>query len=110
MIIWRGKGIVIALIAFGCLVFTEIFTRSMFGDERYYQTHGWPKLVGFWVAAGLIYALRSWLGGGQERTLIDKATGEEIKMSSESALFFIPARFWPSILLGLGIVFLFVHE
>jgi hypothetical protein len=110
MIIWRGKGIVVAIITFGCLVLTELITRSVFGDERYYQTHGWPKVAGFWLAAGLVFALRSWLGGRQERTLVEKETGKEIKLSSEGALFFVTVRFWPLILLGLGVVFFFVRE
>jgi hypothetical protein len=101
---------VVALIAFGCLVLSELLTRSMFGDERYYQTHGWPKLAGLWVAAGLVYLLRSWFGSGKSRTLIDKETGKEITLSSESALLFIPGRLWPPILLALGVVFFFVRE
>jgi hypothetical protein len=109
MVIWRGRGGVIALIAFGCFVLTEMVTRASFGDTSYYQTHGWPKLVAFWVAAGFVYALRSWLGVGQERTLIDKGTGQEIKLCREGQLFFIYARYWPVILLGCGIVFLFVR-
>lgn len=110
MIIWRGRGIVVAIIAFGCLVLTELITRSAFGDGMYYQTHGWPKLAGFWVAAGLVFALRSWLDGGQDRVLVDKETGTETKLPAENALFFIAVRFWPLILLGLGVAFFFVRD
>jgi len=109
MLIWRGRGGVIALIAFGCLVLTELFTRTAFRDPNYYQTHGWPKLVGFWVAAALVYSLRGWFGIGEERTLIDKGTGQEIKMSLEGQLFFVPARYWPWILLAIGLLFFFIH-
>jgi hypothetical protein len=98
-----------ALIAFVCLVLSELLTRSIFSDDKYYQTHGWPKLAGLWVAAGLVYLLRSWFGVGKERTLIDKETGKETKLTSEGALFFIPARLWPPILLVLGVVFFFVR-
>jgi hypothetical protein len=96
MIIWRGRGVVIALIALACFVIAELAT---FGDTGYYQTHGWPKLVAFWVAAGIVFALRSWLGVEQQRTLVDTGTGQEVKMSREAQLFFIPARYWPAILL-----------
>lgn len=108
MIIWRGRGVVIALVAFGCFVLAEFAARAAFGDPTYYETHGWPKLAAFWVAAGIVYALCSWLGVGNERTLVDKGTGQEVKVSSESQLFFIPARYWPVILLVLGVVFYFV--
>ena len=109
MIIWRGRGGVIILIAFGCVLLAELFTRSAFTDPNYYQNHGWPKLIAFWVAAGIVFALRSWLGVGQKRTLIDKATGQEINLSSEGALFFISARYWPAILAACGLIFLFVR-
>jgi hypothetical protein len=76
---------------------------------NFYQTHGWPKLIAFWAAAGLVYAMRSWFGVEQERTLIDKASGQEIRFSLEGQLFFVAARYWPAILLTAGIVFFFVH-
>lgn len=109
MIVWRGRGGVIALIAFGCLLLTELTTRSAFSEPNYYQNHGWPKLVGFWIAAGIVYALKSWLGVGDVRTLVDKGTGKEIRASSEGQLFFIPARYWPVVLLVCGVAFYFVR-
>jgi len=105
MIIWRGKGILIALIAFGCLLLAEYATRSAFHDDRYYQTHGWPKLAAMWLAAGLVFALQSKLGGGPPRVLVDKETGKEISLPARDALFFIPVRYWPPILAALGVAF-----
>ena len=109
MIIWHGRGVMVFLIAFGCLLLTELFTRAVFGGTTYYQSHGWPKLVGLWLAAGLVYALRSSLGVGRERTLIDKVTGQEIKVSLEGRFLFIPARYWPAILLAAGVVYFFIR-
>ncbi|HEV2289983.1 MAG TPA: hypothetical protein VGR81_13650 [Candidatus Acidoferrales bacterium] len=110
MLVWRGKGFLVALIAFGCLILTDLATRSMFTDKGYYQHHGWPKLVGFFIAAVSVYALRSWFGCGRERILIERETGQEVKISLEDSLLGIPVRFWPFILLGLGVVFSFVRE
>jgi hypothetical protein len=104
------KGGLVAVITFGCLISVELVTRWRFRDQRYYQTHGWPKLVGFWMAAALVFACRSWLGDGEERTLIDKETGREVMKASESSLFFIPIRFWPVTLIALGVVFFFVRD
>lgn len=99
----------IALIAFGCLVLAELFTRRVFTDSNYYQNHGWPKLAGFWLAAALVYTFRSWLGVGKERTLIDKATGQEVKTSLEGTLLLIPAHYWPPILFGAGLLCVLVQ-
>jgi hypothetical protein len=109
MIVWRGRGIAVALIAFGSLILVELFTRSRFVEKDFYQNHGWPKLVGFWMAAALVYALRSWLGGGQEAVSIEPRTGKETRLSSKNSLFHISVRYWPLILFGLGIVFFFVR-
>jgi hypothetical protein len=109
MIVWEGRGGVVPLIAFGCLVLAELFTRRVFNDPSYYQNHGWPKLAGFWIAAGLAYALRSWLCVEQERTLIDKATGQEVKTSLEGSFLFIPTRYWPPILFGVGLLCVLVQ-
>jgi hypothetical protein len=66
MIIWRGKGIVVALLAFGCLVVSELITRAVFGDEKYYQTHGWPMLGAFGLLQG--WSMRFARGSGAEKS------------------------------------------
>jgi hypothetical protein len=108
MFIW-GRGGVIPLITFGCALVTEFSTRTAFGDVSYYLTHGWPMLVALWAAAGLVYALRSWLRVGQERAIIDKKTGQQVKISLEAEFFFVPARYWPVVLMALGLVFFFYN-
>jgi hypothetical protein len=50
----------VATVGFGCLILTEVMTRAAF-DEKYCQTHGWPKHAGFCVAAALIYVFGLWL-------------------------------------------------
>jgi hypothetical protein len=106
MIIWRGRGFAIALIAFGSLVLAEGAIEEAFQDTRYYQQHGWPKLLGFWTAATLVYAVRSWLGVPTPHAVADGKAGRV----PEGELFFVKARFWPAVLVCLGIVFLFVKD
>src|ERR1700756_4769542 len=57
MIIYRGRGFLVAVIAFGCLLVTELFTRSHFHDDAYYKHHGLPKLAGLVVAAAIVWLL-----------------------------------------------------
>ena len=87
MIIWRGRGGVIALIVFACFLLADFASQAAYHDPSYLATHGWLRLVAFWVSAGIVFALRSWLGVGKDRTVIDKATGREIKLSSEGTFF-----------------------
>jgi hypothetical protein len=111
MVIWRGRGIVIAGVAFGCLIAAEYGVERSMGDTTYYQAHGWPKLLGFWLGASVVYALRSWLGV-PDTTLAAEGhgVGPPAARAAEGELFFVKARYWPAILLVLGLVFLFVKE
>jgi hypothetical protein len=106
MIIWRGRGILIAIIIFGCLLATELLTRSFLHDNTYYQQHGWPKFAGFLIAAGLVW----WLARreAEDSTGVHNATRESF-FRERDTLFLISARYWPRILCVLGIVFYFVR-
>ena len=42
MIVWRGRGILVAIITFVCLLITELLTRFFFRNNTYYQQHRWP--------------------------------------------------------------------
>ena len=110
MIIWSGRGFLVAVIAFGCLLASEFVTERHFRDDAYYQRHGWPKLAGFLVAGSIVW----WLGvrwkDEDARTLIDKDTGREVVIRRKDALFFIPMHYWGPILCALGAVFFFVRE
>jgi hypothetical protein len=92
MIIWSGWGILVAVIGFACFVLTEFAVGSVMQDDRYYRNNGWPKLVGFAVAAVITW----FVGRAFNRN------------SGRHSLFFIPMEYWAVIFLVLGIVFLFV--
>jgi hypothetical protein len=99
MIIWQGRGIFVAIITFGCLLVTELLTRSLLHDNRYYQQHGWPKLAGFLIAAGLVW----WLS----RREADDCAGPQNPtrqsfFRERDTLFLISVRYWPLILCVLG--------
>jgi hypothetical protein len=106
MIIWRGRGILVVIITFGCLLVTELLTRSVPRDNRYYQQYGWPKLVGFLIAAGLVW----WLSQheGDDSPGVQNATRGSV-FREQDTLFFISVRYWPRILCVLGLVFYFVR-
>ena len=107
MIVWRGRGFIVALVTFGCLVAADGLTAMATGDSNFYAAHGWPKLLAFWVAAAGVYALRSTLGVPPEANMLARVPKGQ-GPANEGELFFVRARHWPAILLGLGGLFLFV--
>src|SRR6266545_4807516 len=92
MVIWSGLSFLVAAITFLLLLIAEYVTESLFRDESYYQAHGWPKLLAFFLAGAVIWPLGVYLNRKQGKVMIEKETG---KKSSSS-------RTTPSSSLGWG--------
>lgn len=104
-----GRGYLVAIVTFLSLLASEFITESVTQDDRYYQTHGWPKTVGFSAAALLTGMIVRWTQSSARR-LLDPETGEEVLVHGNDSLFFIPMRHWTWLLVILGGVFWFVRE
>ncbi len=107
MFIWRGFGLAVVGITFVSVLLTEIGIERVFADDEYYQSHGWPKLLGLVIAALLVWLLSKQLGKQPARTVIDKQTGQELTLTPKHDLFFVPLQYWPAILVIAGFAFLF---
>jgi hypothetical protein len=103
MIIWDGKGWLVAAIVFALLVGSEFGSEAIFADTSYYQTHMWPRAAALILAAVIVWFVATWLQRAGSRTVIDKATGQEMVLGGNDALFFIPVRFWTPILALAGV-------
>jgi hypothetical protein len=115
IVIWKGRGLLIAVVTFGCLLALDAATRLAFAEEHYYEHHGWPKLVGFWLAAGIVFWARGILRVppllSRDEYIDPREELPGIERSPhESELFFLRARYWPPLLLLLGVVFFFVRD
>ena len=106
--IWRGYGFLVPLVTFGFLLLIESATRLMIKEEFYYQAHGWPQLLGACLAAAVIYPVAKHYDSRPDRTLIDQNTGKEVVLRTKNSFVFIPMRYWPFVLLVIGVYF-FVH-
>jgi hypothetical protein len=108
MIVFKGRGYLIAILGFGCLLLSDWLTSVYFQDKDYYSRHGWPKLAGFAVSGVLVFLFSS-LG---EETLpgAQAAPQRAPLLRSVDSLFFIPAKYWSIIFGLLGVVFYFVRN
>jgi hypothetical protein len=108
MIIWSGLGFLVAVITFLFLLSAEYVTESLFGDESYYQDHGWPKLAAFFLAGAVVWSLGAYLNRRQGKVMVEKETGKEVLIKPNHSFFFVRMEYWGPILFALGIIFLFV--
>ena len=98
MIIWRGWGILVALIAGGAVVLMQVGSDALLGPGTYARHNGWLLPVGLLVAALLIWPLGRRLNGRAARTLLDPATGQQVTLRRDHSLFFIRMEYWAAIL------------
>jgi hypothetical protein len=98
MIVWRGFGVAVVGLTFVALLLTELGVEGFFANDAYYQEHGWPKLLALVAAAGLVWLLSKQLEKRPAQVVIDKQTGHEIALKNKHDLFFVPLRYWPTIL------------
>jgi hypothetical protein len=103
---WKGSGWMVGVIAGGCLLAAYLLTGAYYHDSGYYMAHGWPKLAGLWAAAAIVYTLlpksEEVLGGNRD-------AGAERRVLNENDRFAkIKVKFWPWILLLLGVFYYFV--
>jgi hypothetical protein len=105
-VIWSGRGIVAGLVGFACLFLTQAAVNAGTHDGRFYASHGWPKLLGLWVAAALVWPLGRALNRRTERRLLDPGSGRWVLVRSGGghSLFFVPVQYWAVIYLILGAV------
>ncbi len=109
MIIWKGWGVFVVVIAFGCLLAAQLLANQI-GGEGTYKASGLIKSAAMIAAAALTYGFHTILEARNTgRTVVDKETGEELYLGKkEHSLFFIPVLYWPIVLLAaaVGVYFL----
>lgn len=110
MIIWNGKGYLVAIIIFGCSLITELVSERIYQDDRYYQTQSVPLASAFLIAGIIIWIVGTKLNKQKAKTLVDKQTGEEVVIENNNLFFFIPIQYWAPVmfLASLGVL-LFKH-
>jgi hypothetical protein len=99
MIIWRGFGILVAIVGIISIVVLDKLTLAFAKD--WYEAHKrMSEFFTFLLTAVALYGL-AWLlkKNDRPRIVIDKESGKEIHLRRGDSLFFIPVGAWPFIVL-----------
>jgi hypothetical protein len=106
MLIWSGRGYLVAVFVFGLSLLANLATNALTGDGAYWDSHQWPFAVSLLVS-GLACWYAGWLTGDRKvRRLIDPETGEQVILRGSDSLFFVPMKWWGPMLAGIGVAVL----
>ena len=93
LVVWRGFGWLVPVIAFGMMVLTQLAIDTVYG-HGFYTANAWPKTVALIVAGIAIGLLGLYLNHMRRGTVVDEETGEVLGKSPSHYLFFIPVEYW----------------
>jgi hypothetical protein len=110
MIIWRGWGFLVVVFVFGASLATELITESVTGDHEFYQAQAWPLALAFLIAGVVTWLVGQRLNAGSTRTVIDKATGQESRITRAHTFFFVPMQYWGVVLIALAALPFVLHR
>jgi len=108
MIVSKGFGILGVAIPLGYIFAVKYVTDKIFG-EAYYEKEGWTFALALFLSAITVYIAGRKLNKNNTRILIDKETGEEVKIVNSHSLFWIPLQYWGFILFAFA-VFVYIKK
>ncbi len=106
MIIWTGRGFLIFIVVFVCSLVMEPSTEAITKNDNYYQEQSWPLALAIAISGVIVLILEKTLLKDGSRVYIDKESGKEVSLETKHSLFFIPAKYWPYVLLAVSLVVL----
>ena len=109
MVIWSGKGFLVAVFTFGFSLVANLITNYVTGSRAYWDAHKWPLGVSLLVSAVACWYVGRIFGNQKAQVLIDPKTGKEVVLRESHTLFFVPMMWWGPILAVLGVVALGVE-
>jgi hypothetical protein len=110
MLVWRGAGIFVVVLTVIAYLIAVQAGEHFWGTPLPAANRAAVELAGLLIAAALVFVLHIALDRtSAPRIVVDKATGQEIRLISKHDLFFVPVKFWPYILVALGVLFFFQH-
>lgn len=116
MIIWRGWGWL--ALAIGVIVGISLDEASnawfaVQAGEHYRDTHSWLWLLDGAITALLCWLLGKWLEKREEakaQVVIDKETGQEIRLLGRNDLFWIPVKWWSLVWIAIAVLMIIPRE
>lgn len=98
MIVWSGKGILSVLVLVASFVLLVNIIPQAQGNYAF--------VLSFLIAGAFSWFMGKKWNEGEARTIIDKATGQELILKPNHSLFWIKMQYWGVIFGAFGLIFL----
>ncbi|QVQ53906.1 hypothetical protein J4H86_09440 [Spiractinospora alimapuensis] len=109
MIIWKGWGILVVLIAVPLAALSSVIAgsigESVVGPQNADLIAPLGGAVGLAIAAIIVFVLGRWMNAPVPG--YDPQTGQPVYFKNRHSLFFIPMQWWSFLLLGVALIFVF---
>ena len=104
MIFWSGKGFFSILFVLLGVMIAQWAIEVATGQKPAQQDHDLMWGLSFTIAS-LTNGLFVWkLSKSPKRIVVDKATGEELELSTMGSLFFIPTKWWTPLFAAIAVI------
>jgi len=109
MIIWRGMGFLALIVAMVMNTALQVATDGLGipeGFKHYRDAHGWVWILGMGLSAAGCWFLGKWLEAREVKNgkvVIDKESGQEIRLIRRHDMFWIPVKWWAVIWAVVGV-------
>ena len=109
MLVWQGFGIAAALIPIALIFVVTVLWGAIVGSSTPSDRDSTLIVaIAALASAPLVYLLGRRLDRRPGRTMVDKATGQEVVLRDSHTLFFVPMKYWAWLLAIVGLVVLVV--
>jgi hypothetical protein len=101
MIVWRGWGILVLVIAFAAALLVQVVVDALVGPDTYTRNTSLWLAVALLLAAPIVWMLGRRLNGRAPRVLTDQQTGEEVILRPDHSFIWIKMEYWA---IGLALI------
>ena len=108
MIIWQGLGAAAFVIPIASALITMVVVQAVVGAEA---SHAYGRIIvgaSLLISALLLHLLAKRLERRPSRTLMDKATGQEVTLVERHTMWFVPLRYWALLFAIAGVALILV--
>ena len=98
MIVWSGRGFLSVLVLIACFI---LFAKVLPDGQADYSF-----ILSFFIAGAFSWFMGKKWNGQEGRTMLDKASGQEVIMKPNHTLFWIKMEYWGIVFVVFGLIIL----